>query len=255
LMQRTTRKLSLTDEGRQFHAQCASVLAAVEDAEAQLFSSSGVAKGVLRINAPVSFGVLHLAPLWSRYLQAHPQVTLDISLSDRVVDLVEEGYDLAIRIARLNNSTLISRQLASTRISLAASPAYLRRAGTPTHPGELAKHSVLAYSQWADGHGWTFHHRHTDQAAQVNIRPILQSNNGDTCVAAALEGLGVVLQPNFLLEPYLTTGQLVELMPDWRSPDLGIYALYPSRSFTPPKLRAMVQFLAEELAHAPWDRK
>jgi DNA-binding transcriptional LysR family regulator len=254
LMQRTTRRLSLTDEGRQFYAQTTGVLAAIEDAEAQLLSRSGVATGVLRINAPVSFGVLHLAPLWSRYLQAHPQVTLDISLSDRVVDMVEEGYDLAIRIARLPSSTLISRRLASTRIALAATPDYLRRAGTPSHPSELAEHAILAYSQWADGHGWTFHHRQTGLAAQVNIRPILQSNNGDTCVAAALQGLGVVLQPDFLLQPHLRQGRLVELMPDWQSIDLGIYALYPSRHFAPPKLRAMVQFLADELKDKPWDR-
>lgn len=254
LMQRTTRRLSLTDEGRQFQAHCVHVLAAVEDAEAQLLSRSSVATGLIRINAPVSFGVLHLAPLWSRYLQAHPQVTLDITLSDRVVDLVEEGYDMAIRIARLPNSSLISRQLASTRIVLAASPAYLRKAGQPKHPSDLAEHSILAYSQWSGGNDWVFHHRQTGQAAQVSTRPVLQSNNGDTCVAAALQGLGIVLQPSFLLEPHLSSGQLVELLPAWRSIDLGIYALYPSRSFVPPKLRAMLQFLSEQLQDAPWDR-
>ena len=254
LMHRTTRRLSLTDEGRQFHIHCTSVLAAIEDAEAQLLSRSGQARGLLRINAPVSFGILHLAPLWSLYLKQHPHVNLDITLSDRAVDLVEEGYDLAIRIARLPNSSLISRQLAKTRILLAASPGYLQQMGTPQHPSELAQHRTLRYNQATIGNDWAFRHDTSGQHTQVSVVPVMQSNNGDTCVGAAVQGLGIVLQPSFLLDPHLRSGALVELMPTWRSEDLGVYALYPSRSFVPPKLRAMVQFLAAQLKGASWDR-
>ena len=148
LLHRTTRRLSLTDEGDVFYARCRELLAGVEEAEAELSSRSGAARGLLRVNAPVTFGILHLAPLWGAFRDRYPQVRLDVTLSDRIVDLVEEGFDLTIRIATLPSSTLISRRVASTRVVLCASPQYLAQHGMPRKPNDLTEHVVIGYSLW-----------------------------------------------------------------------------------------------------------
>ncbi|PTD96882.1 LysR family transcriptional regulator [Pseudothauera lacus] len=242
LLHRTTRRLSLSAEGEVFLARCKRLLGDLDEAEAEITVRSGQAIGLLRVNAPVSFGIARLAPLWGRFQARHPRVELDITLSDRIVDLVEEGYDLAIRISRLPDSTMICRRLSSTRLLLCASPAYLARAGTPTHPGELAAHATLAYSYFAGGDEWPFHG--PDGPISARVRPTLRSNNGDTCVAGALQHQGIVLQPDFLVDEHLASGQLVELMPAYRSLELGIYAVYPSRKHLTPKLRLLIDHLA-----------
>lgn len=250
LMHRTTRKLSLTPEGEVFLARCREILSSIEASEAELSTRSVTASGLLKVSVPVSFGIRHLAPLWSEFLGQHPQVTLDVQLADRVIDLVEEGFDLAVRIARLPDSSLISRQLASTRLVLCAAPSYLERCGTPRHPLELAQHEVLGYSLMAMGDQWEFTGPQGPVTAKV--RPRLWTNNGDSCVAAALQGAGIQLQPTFLIEKELANGQLVEILPQFRSAELGIYAVYPSRKFVLPKVRALVEFLAVKLGG--WDR-
>lgn len=250
LLQRTTRRLSLTEEGHVFYARSKELLAGVMEAEMELTSRSATAKGLLRINAPVTFGNLHLAPLWGVFRGLHPQVALDITLSDRVVDLVEEGYDIAIRIATLPSSTLISKRLASTRIVLCASPTYLAAHGRPQHPADLANHAVIAYSYWASKDEWHF----DGPGGSVNAKthPCMHTNSGDTCRAAALAHQGIILQPTFLVGGDLAAGTLVELMPQYRSLVMGIYAVYPTRKHVPPKVRALVDFLAAELATVAW---
>ena len=250
LLHRTTRKLSLTAEGEIFDARCRELLAGVDEAEAEITARAGEAVGVLKINAPVTFGVRHLAPLWGGFIARHPRVSLDVSLSDRVVDLVEEGYDLAIRIASLPPSSLIGRQLARTRVILCASPAYLREAGTPVHPSELARHRVLAYSYWALGDEWRFDG--PEGELRVHTRPCLRSNNGDTCLAGALAGQGLILQPSFLVHEALRDGSLVEVLPQYRAIELGIHALYPTRRFVAPKVRLMIDYLVEAFREPPW---
>lgn len=245
LMHRTTRKLSLTPEGEVFLARSRDILSSIEASEAEISTHSVTASGLLKLSVPVSFGIKHLAPLWSEFLDKHPQVTLDVQLADRVIDLVDEGFDLAVRIARLPDSSLISRQLASTRLVLCAAPGYLRRRGTPDHPSELAQHEVLGYSLMAMGDQWQF--TGPDGPVSVKVRPRMWSNNGDTCIAAALQGAGIQLQPTFLIENQLASGQLVEVLPQYRSVELGIYAVYPSRKFVLPKVRALVEFLAAKL--------
>jgi DNA-binding transcriptional LysR family regulator len=146
LLHRTTRKLSLTEEGRAFHARCKALLGELEEAESEITARSAQASGLVKINVPVSFGIRHLAPLWSDFMAQNPKVTLDVTLADRVVDLVEEGYDLAVRIGSLADSTLVSRKLASTRMVLCASPDYLKKHGMPRTPADIANHTVLAYS-------------------------------------------------------------------------------------------------------------
>jgi len=250
LLHRTTRRLSLTPEGEIFNARCRELLGSLDEAEAEITSRSGEASGLLRINVPFSFGLLHLAPLWVEFMAQHPKVTLDVTLADRVVDLVEEGFDIAVRIARLANSTLVSRPLTSTRMVLCASPAYVRKRGKPTHPSHLTSHDVLAYSLLSMGDQWEF--TGPEGAVSVKVRPRMRTNSGDTCRVAALRHRGIVLQPTFLVGPDLLAGTLVELMPAWRSIDLGIYAVYPSRKFVSPKVRLMIEFLVKAFSKRAW---
>jgi DNA-binding transcriptional LysR family regulator len=249
LLHRTTRRLSLTEEGEVFHVRCRELLLAVEEAEAEISSRGGEAQGLLRVSAPLTFGIRHLASLWGEFRDRHPKVRLDITHSDRIVDLVEEGYDLAIRIATLPSSTLISKRLATTRIVPCASPTYLAARGTPRHPHELAGHAVIGYSYLASGDEWRFDG--PDGPVSVKTQPCIRANSGDVCRAAALAHQGVVLQPTFLVGEDLAAGRLVELMPEYRSPELGIYAVYPTRKHVAPKVRAFIDFLAERLG----DRK
>jgi DNA-binding transcriptional LysR family regulator len=250
LMQRTTRKLSLTDEGAAFHARCKELLAGVDEAEAEITAHAGEVVGQLRINVPVSFGLMHLAPLWADFLRQHPKVTLEVSLVDRFVDLVDEGYDLAIRIARLPSSSLVSRLLTSTRMVLCASPEYLRQHGQPTVPADLGAHPVLAYTLLASGDSWEFDG--PEGRVSVKVTPRLQSNNGETCMAAALRHQGVILQPSFLVAQHLASGALVELMPQYRSIELGVYAVYPTRRYLPTKVRVMVDYLVQAFRVPTW---
>lgn len=250
LLQRTTRKLSLTREGEVFHDRCRQLLDGVAEAEAELSAHTGEAIGQLRLNVPVTFGLLHLAPLWPAFMTLHPKVVLDVTLSDRLVDLVDEGYDLAVRIARLQASSLVSRQLTSTRLILCASPEYLRRHGTPEHPSELARHAVIAYSLLAMGDQWEF--EGPAGPVTVKVAPRMRTNSGGTCCAAAVQHQGIVLQPSFLVATHLASGALVELLPQYRSIELGIYAVYPTRKHLTPKVRALIDFLVEAFRMRAW---
>lgn len=248
LLQRTTRKLSLTEEGRLFYGRCKSVLADVEVAEEEITAKSIAVKGLIKVNVPVSFGLLELAPLWPDFMTRYPDVELDITLADRIVDLVEEGYDLAVRIARLPNSSLVSRKLASTRLVLCASPAYLKKHRKPKHPSELAEHAVLSYSLLATGDQWDF--EGPGGKVSVTVKPVMRTNSGDTCIAAARKSKGVILQPSFMVSADLLSGALVELMPDYRSTEFGIFAVYPTRQYVSPKVRALIDFLSTTLVDA-----
>lgn len=248
LMHRTTRRLSLTDEGRVFYGRSKELLAGIAEAESEITARSSEATGLLRITAPLTFGVLHLAPLWPAFIEANPKVSLDITLSDRVVDLVEEGYDFAVRISTLPSSTLISRQLSSTRMVLCASPGYVAAHGTPTVPSDLSQHLLLAYSYWPDE--WQF--QRNGVAYKVAIRSVLRSNNGDTCRLAALAGQGITLQPDFIVGRDVRAGALVALLPDYDAGTIGIHAVYASRKHLSVKVRRLIDFLAETLKDTDW---
>ena len=250
LLHRTTRRLSLTPEGEVFHERCRQLLGDVAEAEAELSAHAGEAIGRLRINVPVTFGLLHLAPLWPAFMARHPKVELDITLADRMVDLVDEGYDMAVRIARLPTSSLISRRLTATRMVLCASPAYLRRHGTPAHPSELAQHAVITYTLLAMGERWEFDG--PEGPISVKVTPRMRTNSGDTCCAAALQDQGLVLQPSFLVGTHLASGALVEVLPAYRSFESGVYAVYPSRKHLTPKVRALIDFLVEAFREPAW---
>lgn len=250
LLRRTTRKLSLTDEGQAFYARCAELVGDIDDAEAQITSRTGEGSGLLRVNVPLSFGLLYLAPLWPQFMARHPKITLDVTLVDRVVDLVEEGFDVAVRIARLPSSSLVSRKLTSTRVVLCASPAYLSRRGTPEHPSQLSAHDVMSYSLLSTGESWEFAGPHGP--VSVKVAPRMRTNSGDTCTAAALQHQGIVLQPSFMLGPHLTAGTLVEVLPEYRAVELDVYAVYPSRKFLAPRVRLLIDFLVEAFRVKKW---
>jgi DNA-binding transcriptional LysR family regulator len=250
LLQRTTRKLSLTKEGEVFYVRCKELLANVDEAEAEITSHSGEAAGQLKLSVPVAFGELHLAPLWARFMARHPKVTLDVTLSDRVADLVEEGFDAAVRIMELSNSSLISRKLTSTRVVLCASPKYLKRHGAPKHPSDLAHHDVLDYTLRAMGENWQFDG--PEGRIVVKVAPKFRSNSGGTCRSGALQHMGLILQPDFLVGEDLRSGTLVEVLPQYRSHDIGVYAVYPTRKHVSPKVRMLVEFLLEAFRTKSW---
>jgi DNA-binding transcriptional LysR family regulator len=250
LLHRTTRKLSLTEEGEVFYARCKELLSNISDAELEITSRTAEAVGLLRISAPVTFGILHLANLWGEFARKHPKVSLDITLSDRVIDIIEDGFDVAIRIAQLPNSTLISKKLASTKMVLCASPQYIKRNGKLTHPSDLTKHAVLAYTYWSMRDEWTF--EGPEGSVTVKTVPRLKTNNGDTNLAGALMHQGIVLQPTFLVGKYLNSGELVELIPEYKSIELGIYAIYPTRKLVSPKVRLLIDFLVQSFKKPNW---
>jgi DNA-binding transcriptional LysR family regulator len=252
LIHRTTRKLSLTPEGEVFLARCQDILSSIDASEAEISTRSVTVSGLLKVSVPVSFGIRHMAPLWHEFLDKHPQVNLDVQLADRVIDLVDEGFDLAVRIARLPDSSLISRQIASTRLVLCAAPNYLERKGIPKHPSELVEHDVVSYSLLATGDQW--HFEGPEGPISVKVRPRMWSNNGDSCIASCVQGAGIQLQPTFLIEQELRRGALIEILPQFRAANLGIYAVYPTRKFVLPKVKALVEFLDARLAAAAWTR-
>lgn len=250
LLHRTTRRLSLTEAGRDYHQRATQILAELDEADSVASQATRRAVGLLKVNAPLSFGVLHLAPLWGSFLALHPEVELDVTLSDRVVDIVDEGYDLAIRITRMPDSSLVSRRLASTRIILCASPGYLSAHGTPQTLEEVADHSVIGYSYAALGDTWQL--QGMDGMHTVHTRPRFRANNGDTCRAAALDHQGITLQPTFLIGNDLAEGRLVRILPELEGPELGIYAVYPSRKHLSGKVKALVDYLSMAFEQNLW---
>lgn len=250
LLNRTTRRLSLTEVGEVFHARARELLGSLDEMESEVAARSGQAVGILKVTAPVSFGLQHLAPLWPAFMARHPQVRLEVTLSDRFVDLVDEGMDLAVRIARLDSSSLVSRKLSSARLILCASPKYLRKHGRPRHPADLAEHAVIAYSLLSVGDDWQF--TGPEGPVHVRVAPRMRTNSGDTCRAVALGHEGIVLEPSFMVADDLAAGTLVHVLPEYRSLEMGIYAVYPSRKFVAPKVRVLIDYLAEAFRNRTW---
>ncbi len=254
LLNRTTRRLSLTEAGREFHERAQRILADLEEAELSVAAEQTALRGRLRLAAPLSFGVLHLAPALDEFLLRHPELVLDLDLDDRRINLVEEGFDLALRIGELPDSTLVARPLAPIRMQLCASPDYLRRHGTPRTPQDLAFHAGLVYGNVPEAQQWRF----VDAAGKVHSVKVparLRANNGDVLIRAAVEGLGVVVSPTFIAHRALAAGELVPLLPDHQAPGTGAYAVYPSRRHQPQRVRALIDFLAQRFGDTPyWDQ-
>ncbi len=247
LLRRSTRRLSLTEAGRHYLEACERLLPEVAEAEAAASARTVVIEGLLRLSAPMSFGTSYLAPLMPEFTRAHPRLTVEIGLNDRVVDLMEEGWDMTVRIGRLADSELVARLLAKATTVICAAPAYLAAHGTPRNVADLAGHDCLGYtlsSELATDH-WTFAGK---PPLQVPVRGSLRANNGEMLVAAAIAGQGIVYGPRFIAADAIEDGRLSVIELDHKLLDLGgIYAVYPRDRRPPAKVRAMIGFLAERL--------
>ena len=246
LLNRTTRRLSVTESGSVFYERSAQIISDVTEAEQVAGHMSAVPRGTLKITMPQSYGQHRLGPVIADYVSQYPQVKLDISLSDRKADLIEEGFDLAIRIGTLPESGLIARKLGSTRIIVCASPDYLKRRGTPQTPEDLASHSCLGYTLSNSGDEWRLTRQ--DEEAAIRIAGPIKADNGDMLRLAALSGAGLICQPHFIVSEDLQAGRLVQVLADYTSAEFGIYAIYPSRKHLSAKVRTFVDFLVERLS-------
>ena len=247
LLNRTTRSISLTEAGRSFNERCLQLLADLEEAELAAHAGRGRARGTLRVTCSVNFGLRHLASLVAPFQAKHPDVRLDVSLSDRMVDIVEEGLDVAIRIGESGSTSVITRRLGETRMITCAAPDYLKRCGTPATPEQLAAHNCLIYEYLTNRSEWRF----VDAAGRllrVRVGGSLQTNNGDMLASAAAFGLGICCEPDFIVAADLRAGRLVRVLAAFEPPASVIHAVYPSRRHLSGKVRAFVDFLAEASA-------
>lgn len=252
LLNRTTRKLSMTGVGQDYYQRAVQVLGLVEEAEVAALSEARNPRGTLRINAPLSFSAHHLGGAITAYLQRYPDVKVDLSLVDREVNLVDEGFDLALRISSRIDPVLIARPVTRVRVIACASPAYIREYGCPEIPEDLLQHNCLTYSHARTPGEW--HFQRDGEQRSVLVKGNLHGNNGDMLCNAAVAGLGVVLQPTFLMYKLLQSGKLVRVLPAWEAAVIHLFAVYASRQFLPLKLRSFIDFLVDYLGENPyWD--
>ncbi|GGP18487.1 LysR family transcriptional regulator [Silvimonas iriomotensis] len=253
LLQRTTRRLSLTDAGRAYYERTLQILSDVAEAEADVGSEASQPSGWLRFTAPLSLGTRHLADVLPGYCAQFPQVHLDVSLSDRAVDLVEEGLDMGLRIAAQLPGSYVARRIAPIRIVACAAPGYLVRHGTPKVPADLRNHRALSYSYFAEGDTWNFEDAQ-QRKVPVQIKPVFRANNGDILTEAAKAGEGVIIQPTFLVGEDLRAGRLVQILPGYTLPEMSLQAIYPSRRHLSAKVRSLVDYLQQKWGETPpWD--
>lgn len=243
LLQRTTRRISLTETGRTFHERCVQILAELGEAEREVGREAAEPRGTIRLTTSVNFGTHQVTPAIASFLARHAHVKFDVSLSDRIVDIIEEGFDLAIRIGGTGGQNLVARKLGEARLVPCASPDYIARHGAPAAPEDLARHNCLTY-EYALRDAWTFRDA-AGRERTVRVAGSLNSNNGDLLAAAAVQGVGIVLEPDFIVGSELKTGKLVPVLESFEAPASPIYAVYPSRRFLPAKVRAFVDFLVE----------
>lgn len=252
LLNRTTRSLSLTEAGATFYAACRRVLDEAETAERAVSDLSAAPRGLLKLNAPMSFGFLHLARAIPEFHARFPQITLEASMNDRFVDLIEEGYDLALRIGALADSSLIARRVATSRVAICASPDYLARRGSPARPEDLAGHDCLLYANAPQPREWSLFGPGGLRAQRVD-GPLL-ANNGDVLCAATLGGMGIARLPTFIVGEHLRAGRLKAVLCDFPAPEQGIHAVYPHNRNLSVKVRVLVDFLVERFGPEPyWD--
>ncbi|MCC6074060.1 LysR family transcriptional regulator [Pseudomonas sp. GCM10022188] len=248
LMVRSTRRLSLTSAGSAYLDKCRVILELVEEAEAGVMEERLTPSGPLRVSLPLSFGLRRLVPLLLEFSQTYPQINLAMDFSDRQLNLIEEGIDLSIRITAQLNPGEIVRKLGNCRLLCVVAPAYLARHGRPQHPGELDRYACLGYSPQANNRPWTFQVDGQLQSFYLPLR--LQANNGDALAEAAAQGLGIAVQPDFIVADLLAAGKLETLLEAFEPPALGIYAVLPSNRYLPQRVRVLIEFLSSRLASA-----
>jgi len=255
LIHRTSRRFSLTETGRVLALRAAQILAEGEAVEAEAQAKSATPRGRIRLAAPMSFGLRHVAPALPDFLVEYPEISVDLQLDDRMVDLVAGGIDVALRIAQLPDSSLIARRLCPVRRWVVGAPSYFARHGTPQRPRDLREHVCLAYSYLATGEIWRF----TDASGveeQVTVKPRLSANNADALQFALEAGAGIALQPDFLAWEAMQQGRLVAILQDWAAPELALNLVTPAGGPRAPRISALLEFLNRRFAAgiAPWTR-
>ncbi|WP_296947534.1 LysR family transcriptional regulator [uncultured Massilia sp.] len=238
----TTRRLALTEAGARYHQRCLQILGDVEDADLEAMQLQSVPKGLVRLAAPQTFGELHLAPALAQFLERYPEIVLEAEFDDRFADLLDRGFDLAVRIGRLPDSSLVARKLGESHMLTCAAPAYLARHGEPAHPSELARHRCLwIHSASTPGTWW---YRDARGPLLVDVGGPLRSNSMTMACHAALRGLGLVFGPAFVLRPWVAAGRLTPVLAGFESDPLDIHAVYPGGRRVPAKVRLLIDFLA-----------
>jgi DNA-binding transcriptional LysR family regulator len=250
LLNRTTRRVSLTESGRAFYERTVQLLADLEEAEQEASRAAVVPRGTIKLTTSVNFGVRHLAPAIAAFLAAHSGVRFDVSLSDRIVDLVEEGFDLGVRIGAPGSDNIVARKLGETRLVPCASPRYLQAHGAPQVPEDLVRHNCFTYEYVTPRNLWRFRDASGAERA-VRVSGGLHSNNGELLAEAAAQGAGIVFEPAFIVGPDVRAGRLVPLLQEFVAPPMPIYAVYPSRKHLSAKVRLFVEFLVERFSQAP----
>jgi len=249
LLQRTTRQLTLTEPGRTYFERCSEAMKALKDAETAATELQTSPQGRLRISMPTAFAVSYLAAPLAEWKARYPGLTVEAVLADRKVDILAEGFDLAVRVGELSDSSLVVRRLASVDRTVCASPRYLERRGTPKQPEELASHDCLLYAYHAVPTVWRL--KGPEREAVVEVSGTLVSNHAEILVAAACQGLGLIFTPLFLTAPSLRAGRLSPVLPEWRYP-LTISAVFPDARHVPAKVRIFIDFLVAHFQLVPW---
>ncbi|HTG39956.1 LysR family transcriptional regulator [Sphingomonas sp.] len=243
LFHRTSRRLTLTDSGRALADQAQRILAEGQAAEEQALESARAPTGLVRLAAPMTFGVRHVAPAIADFMVAHPGIEIDLHLSDARVDIVAEGVDIALRIADLPDSSLRARRLSSVRSRVVASPAYLEQHGVPAHPAQLADHACFGYTNIANA-TWTFHGPGSEVAAVRVVGP-LSTNNGEAMMPALKAGVGIARLPDFIVDHEIETGELIEILSDWQAPPVALHLLTPPSARRPARVELLISWLSE----------
>lgn len=251
LLNRTTRRLSLTEVGRAFYERSREGLREIEEAEAEVSRLQGAPRGVLRLNSPMSFGILHIAPALPEFLARYPDLSVDMNLDDRCVDLVEEGFDLAIRIGELPDSSLVARRLGPCRHVVCAAPGYFKRHGLPRTPEELRDHNAITYQYQNSPREWHFAAPHGG-VVRVPVSGTIQMNNSLGLREALLHDVGVTLTPTFVVGVDIKAGRLQAVLTEYKALELSIYAVYPQRRHLSPKVRAFVDFMGNRITDPPY---
>ena len=253
LFHRTTRRMNLTETGRAFYEQSLRILEDVLEAEHSASQAHGTLKGSLKVALPSSFGMMHMGPAIREFLSIHPKIEFDLDFNDREVDLLQEGFDVAIRIANLSDSSLIARRLAPIQTVMCASPDYLSRMGTPKSPQDLVNHQCLVYSLLRDWEYWRLSDN-KGRATKTRIRPYMKASTGEFLRDAAVEGIGIILIPTFIVYREIEHGLLVPILKQHAPAEINVYALYPQTRHLSQRVRSFVDFLVEKFEGTPyWD--
>jgi DNA-binding transcriptional LysR family regulator len=249
LLQRSTRKLSLTESGQAYYDRCKRIVDEVREAEGTLGKMQTSLSGTLHVNSSIAFGEMFVAPLILQFQQRNPELSMELTLNDRFIDLLEEGVDVALRIGRLTDSSLVARRVGATRRIVVATPEYLRRHGTPKHPLDLAEHNCLLYSYLSTGNEWSF--QGPEGEIQVRVSGSFKSNNGQALARAVSAGVGIAMGPDWLMHERLASGEIQALLTEYCTRPLDINAVYPSNRLLSAKVRAFIDYVQQEFAKIP----